>query len=124
MAENERPICIVIDNGSGICKAGFSGNENPSTVFPTVVARPDDGSDAVYIGHEAQARRGSCTLSYPVHEGKVCNWEDMTRIWRSVYEKDLRVQVQDFPALITEVPLNHKENRAKMAQVCFEELDI
>lgn len=31
---------IVIDNGSRTCKAGFSGENAPRTVFPSVVGRP------------------------------------------------------------------------------------
>jgi len=31
---------IVIDNGSGMCKAGFAGNEAPHAVFPSIVGRP------------------------------------------------------------------------------------
>jgi actin-related protein len=32
--------CIVIDNGSGCCKAGLSGDEAPKTKFNTVVGKP------------------------------------------------------------------------------------
>ncbi len=31
---------IVIDNGSGILKAGFAGDEKPKSVFPSFVGRP------------------------------------------------------------------------------------
>lgn len=31
---------IVIDNGSGLCKAGFSGDESPRAVFPSIIGRP------------------------------------------------------------------------------------
>jgi actin-related protein len=31
---------IIIDNGSGMCKAGFSGNDAPNTSFPAVVGYP------------------------------------------------------------------------------------
>ncbi len=31
---------IVLDNGSGTLKAGFAGNDAPSTVFPNIVGRP------------------------------------------------------------------------------------
>ena len=30
----------VIDNGSGMVKAGFAGEENPRAVFPAIVGRP------------------------------------------------------------------------------------
>lgn len=31
---------IVIDNGSGMCKAGFAGDDAPRAVFPSIVGRP------------------------------------------------------------------------------------
>ena len=30
---------LVIDNGSGMCKAGFSGEDAPRAVFPSIVGR-------------------------------------------------------------------------------------
>lgn len=37
--ENE-DTAIVIDNGSGMCKAGFSGDDAPKAAFPSIVGRP------------------------------------------------------------------------------------
>ena len=31
---------LVIDNGYGMCKAGFAGDDAPRAVFPSVVGRP------------------------------------------------------------------------------------
>ena len=31
---------VVIDNGSGMCKAGFAGDDAPRAVFPAVTGRP------------------------------------------------------------------------------------
>lgn len=34
------PKPVVIDNGSGMCKAGLAGEDLPTVVFPAVVGRP------------------------------------------------------------------------------------
>lgn len=39
MAEDHIPA-IVIDNGSGFCKAGIAGDDAPRCSVPTVVGRP------------------------------------------------------------------------------------
>lgn len=39
MPDNET-LALVIDNGSGMCKAGFSGEDAPRAVFPSIVGRP------------------------------------------------------------------------------------
>ena len=31
---------LVVDNGSGTCKAGFAGDDAPRAVFPSLVGRP------------------------------------------------------------------------------------
>jgi len=31
---------LVIDNGSGMCKAGIAGDDAPKALFPSIVGRP------------------------------------------------------------------------------------
>ena len=31
---------VIIDNGSGMVKAGFAGEDAPRAVFPSIVGRP------------------------------------------------------------------------------------
>lgn len=37
---NEDVVALVVDNGSGMCKAGFAGDDAPRAVFPSIVGRP------------------------------------------------------------------------------------
>ena len=37
---DEDTAALVIDNGSGMCKAGFAGDDAPRAVFPSIVGRP------------------------------------------------------------------------------------
>ena len=37
---DERSGGVVIDNGSGMIKAGFAGDDAPFSVFPNIVGRP------------------------------------------------------------------------------------
>ena len=37
---DEESAALVIDNGSGMCKAGFAGDDAPRCVFPSIVGRP------------------------------------------------------------------------------------
>ena len=40
MGDSEDIASLVVDNGSGMCKAGFAGDDAPRSVFPSVVGRP------------------------------------------------------------------------------------
>ncbi|KAG8487583.1 hypothetical protein CXB51_016173 [Gossypium anomalum] len=68
----------------------------------------------VYLGYEAQARRGMLGLSYPIEHGIVRDWEAMERFWDHAFDNELRVNIDEHPVLLTEAPLNLRNNREKM----------
>lgn len=39
-SSTEEISAVVLDNGSGMCKAGFAGDDAPRCVFPSIVGRP------------------------------------------------------------------------------------
>jgi actin, other eukaryote len=57
---SEEQQTVVIDNGSGVVKAGFSGEDAPRAIFPSIVGRPKNISALIgveakdeYLGDEA-----------------------------------------------------------------------
>src|SRR5574344_2986244 len=115
---------IIIDNGTGYCKAGFSGEEGPRAVFPALYGVPKNKSimagaetKEMYFGANAEDKRGILKLFYPVAHGVVEDWTGMEKIWDYTFTNELRVHPEEHNVMLTEAPMNPKRNREQMAQI-------
>ncbi|CAD7924610.1 unnamed protein product [Amoebophrya sp. A25] len=122
---------VVIDNGSGVMKAGFAGDEGPKCVFANYVGRPKHdrvmagGAEGdLFVGESAEQLRGLLACSYPVRHGVVNDWLQMEQVWDHVFHNELKISPEEHPVLLTEAPLNPVKNREKAAEVLFESFNV
>ncbi|RVE41381.1 hypothetical protein evm_013970 [Chilo suppressalis] len=123
---------VVIDNGSGVIKAGFAGDQIPKCRFPNYIGRPKHVrvmagalEGELFVGPRAEEHRGLLSIKYPMEHGIVTDWNDMERVWNYIYSKDqLSTFSEEHPVLLTEAPLNPRRNREKAAEVFFETFNV
>jgi actin, other eukaryote len=125
---------LVIDNGSGMVKAGFSGEDAPCCVFPAIIGRPKykktmkmgktTSDNMIYVGTDAQNKRGVLKLNYPIEHGIVTDWDGMEKLWEYTFNNQLRVESNSRNVLLTEAPQNPKKNREKMMEIMFEHFNV
>lgn len=136
--EDDDREAVVLDNGTGIMKAGYSGDDAPSAMFPACVGHytrkcpRKEGDPEFYIGQKAQEKRGILMLKYPIDHGCISNWDDMERIWRYTFTEELNCVVgaeneedEDVRGvLISEPPNNPRADREKTTEIMFETFGV
>ncbi|KAJ3277283.1 Actin- protein 3 [Borealophlyctis nickersoniae] len=135
---------VVLDNGTGYTKFGYSGNNDPQFIIPTTIAtreapstsgKSNPGSTNVaskrgiedldfHIGDDAVANSKTYALSYPVRHGQVENWDLMEKFHQACIFQYLRCEPEDHYFLLTEPPLNAPENREYTAEIFFESFGV
>jgi len=118
---------FILDNGSGLVKAGLSGSDCPSIVIPSIIGKPKFASTMVgcgdktfYVGDEAQEKRGILTIYHVIDEGRISNFEHFFVLISHLFSNCFRMDPSTAGVLFTEPPQNPKENRLKMVEMTFE----
>eukprot|EP00933_Yihiella_yeosuensis_P046845 TRINITY_DN42475_c0_g1_i1.p1 TRINITY_DN42475_c0_g1~~TRINITY_DN42475_c0_g1_i1.p1 ORF type:complete len:396 (-),score=68.05 TRINITY_DN42475_c0_g1_i1:130-1317(-) len=120
---------IICDTGTGMIKAGFAGQQEPSVVFPTLLGRPMlrvdglSGSREVrdlMIGNEANEHRSMLSLSRPIQNGVVQDWDDMEAVWDHTFAQLGIDSFSDQKVVQTEAALNPRQNRESIVEKMFE----
>ncbi|XP_001365268.1 actin-related protein T2 isoform X2 [Monodelphis domestica] len=122
---------VIFDNGSGLCKAGVSGEIGPRHVITTVVGHPrykmgnsEQNQKLYYVGEEALYKGESLFLQNPIERGIITMWDDMEQLWRHLFDWELGIKSSERPVLMTEPSLNPRNNREKMAELMFESFKV
>jgi len=123
--EFNEDVVVIIDNGSGMAKAGLSCDETPRAVFPEVIGKPRKVWKAsmdkeFYYGDEVHELRNKLAVFTPLENGIIENFEYMEFLWEYTFFEQLKVNPSKHPVLLTEPPYNPKPNRERMVEIMFE----
>jgi len=120
---------VVCDNGTGFVKCGYGGDNFPQYIFPSMIGRPlmryeEEFKDVelkdVMVGDECAKYRHMLETSYPVENGIVKDWVGMKYLYDYTFYERMKIEPKNHKILLTEPPLNPRENQAKMLQAMFE----
>ncbi|KAK7006204.1 actin-domain-containing protein [Favolaschia claudopus] len=142
----------VIENGTGMTKAGFAGMvihidlcpQNFQNLPPhkamthlglsflvghSLQAVIGEGSglesQSSYVGQRSSPIQAwSLALNYPIEGGIITNWDDMEKIWQFAIYNELHTSPEQHAVLLTESPLNPAAKREKMASIMFETFNV
>jgi len=126
---------VVIDNGTGLIKAGFSGAPAPGTIFRSCIGLLKPEAPATIMGKPAQdvyvgppeMLEGYLKLTYPIQSGMIDDWDVMEQIWDHTFsELDCKVGQHDHlensieGVFLTEAARNPNKVREKSCEMFFE----
>lgn len=132
----ERNSIVILDNGSGYLKAGFSHEQIPSCTIPALVGRPmlryEEHIETfqikpIMIGDEVIPVRSMLEIKHPIKEGIIDDKEEMELLWRYALTEKLGIDSGDFKnlkVLLTEAPMNPMKNKEIMAEILFDKIGV
>ena len=119
---------VVVDLGSGSLKAELASAETPK-ILPNVVGThkhkpvlPSAEATKALLSQDAWKSRGLLKLAYPMDHGRITDWAAITNVLRYTIN-DLGVPSRDHPMLLTEPPVADRSQRARLAEILFEEIN-
>ena len=122
---------VIMDNGSGVFKAGFSEDFAPCVTFPTIVGKAKDpnlmiGMDQkeFYVGNEAASKLPLLNIVKPIERGVVQNWSAMEQIWQYSFESELMIDPQEHSLLLTQQPGTDMRALEKTAEIIFDSFHV
>lgn len=103
MVEHEINVPIVIDNGSGYVRVGYSHYDNPLSIFDSEILLYHSHSDDHSFFYDA---------------------DFMERTWTKAFSELRLKDISENPVILTEPPHNPKDRREKMIQIMFEKFNV
>ena len=128
---------IIIDNGTNTIKAGFSDDDMPRVVIPTVLGKPFSNSGGapeeeedineqidIFVGEEALNKGGTLQLSRPITKGEIKDYSTMELIWKHIFYNELLTETKTHSVIVTEAPFASSDNKKQMSEVLFDKLGV
>lgn len=131
---------VVVDMGSGLIKAGFSGEDLPRVIMPNVVGEKTIEIDpatqqqmgggemkqkkSLKFGNEAFANMNDHMLHYPVEQGIMRDDAHTELMLKYIFENQMNLDTKNINVLMTDAPYNTKKDKQELAELMFEKFKV
>lgn len=107
-SDEEESQVVLFDNGTFIHKAGFTGDDAPRSVFPSVVGYSKVsnvitgiGQSSAYVGDEAINKQSILSMTNPIEDGRIVDFDAMEKLWNHTFHNELRVVPEEHSVIHT-----------------------
>jgi len=144
---------IVLDIGSSLSKAGWSGEDSPKVIIPSYVGtiideenKTGEGNvDATlingttdnsinsstkkktkkYIGDsQINCWRENMELKNPLKNGLIEDWDTLEALWDYIFSEGLMIDPSEHPLFVSECSWNTRNIREKLTELAFEKYQV
>ena len=118
---------IILDIGSGYCKAGFSGEIEPKIITPTIIGHQKsieseniDDNTSLIFSENALEKSNILNIEHPIKKGSIKNWNDLNLFLDNLFKNELKIDCKNYGILITETSSTSKLEREKLVELLFD----
>lgn len=145
---------IVIDIGSSLSKAGWSGEDSPKVIIPSYVGsivgeddnkKTEGNVDATLINENTNNSINSSTkkntkkyigdgqincwkenmeLKNPLKNGLIEDWDTLEALWDYIFSEGLMIDPSEHPLFVSECSWNTRNIREKLTELAFEKYQV
>ncbi|KAH7939283.1 actin-related protein 6 [Rhipicephalus sanguineus] len=115
--------CLVVDNGGGSIKAGFT-TQNVPRVLPNCITKAKSERRRQFIADQLDDCKDMSGLFYllPFQKGYLVNWEVEKQVWDYMFGKDVfNCQFEETCLILTEPYFNFPSIRESLVEVLYED---
>lgn len=116
---------VVLEIGTGLARAGYFDDDLPIICTRSLVGKETEtekkffGSTETMFGH-----KGEMLVESPFDEGgELVRVDKYSELWKELLEHRLCTNMKETPLMLIEDSFRTKEERMKLAEICFEEME-
>ena len=118
---------VVVDLGASSCRVGFAGDDEPRSVFQSLMgtvkaAQPGEKVEgpAIQFGANVRTTCEPPSIRCPIKDGLVQNKDDYEKLFSHIFDAELHVDPEKRPVVLSEPVHNPDSSRRVITEVLYE----